>query len=634
MATAIDNGGLDVGRLVAAGLAGRIGGHTKLRHLSLNLPLDVCLLGRTGTERIGVVFSASGLWSSRSRPPPPALRCRRYHCLVARRREHPWPELRVHYGEHRRPLIGILSPNIQTPMEHSSEEESEISDSEIDEYKDKIYAQLRAGKPKVQYGEKTFRCPFCLGKKKQDYNGKDLLQHASGIGAASKRKPRLRAAHLALAEFVKNDLASSQEPSLQLAIAECNPPKKEEQEFVWPWMGILVNVPTDLKCANFVQECEDRLGSHLARFRPCRVIVKLDSNGQIDHSIIKFAEDWTGLVDAFAFEKHFIVEKYGKTDWNKINCRKDNLYGWIARSGDYNSPGTIGEHLRKIGVLEKISDREQEGTNRHVAHYIPQLEEISEHTHGLQLKINHIAMKRDRMLKDRDRLVEEHNEKMRKMQLEAARNLGKILADGRRLQQELERRGKQISQNHEKFEELARKSNMDRVKIEAEKQKNANENILLDLATLKKKKADEELMQLAEKHEQEKKDAFNRRYKLEKDLTSKQNLEMELAQLRGKLEVMKHLGAEADTTSKELEKISEELKEKDEQLDAMGDANQALIIVERRTNDELEQAKKELINGLQHPQLMSVTRSTIGVKRMGLLDKKSFSCCMRKESSK
>lgn len=97
------------------------------------------------------------------------------------------------------------------------------------------------------------------------------------------------------------------------------------------------------------------------------------------------------------------------------------------------------------------------------------------------------------------------------------------------------------------------------------------------------------------KLQQEKEDAFRRQYKLEEDLTSKQNLEMELAQLRGKLEVMKHMGAEADTTSKEFDKVSEELKEKDEQLEAIESANQALIIVERRTNDELEQAKKELI---------------------------------------
>ena len=296
-------------------------------------------------------------------------------------------------------------------MAHSSEEESEISDSEIDDYKDKVYAQLRAGKLKVQYGEKTFRCPFCLGKKKQDYNGKDLLQHASGIGAAPKRKARVRAAHLALAEFVKNDLGSSLEPSLQLAIVECKPPKKEEEK-VWPWMGILVNLPTDLNCANSVQECEDRLGSQLSRFRPCRVIVKLDSNGQIDHSIIKFAEDWTGLEDALAFDKHFIVEKYSKTDWNKINCRKDDLYGWLARSDDYNSPGSIGEHLRSIGVLQKISDREQEGTDRRVAYYRRQMEESNEHIQGLVLKTNQNVMKLDRMMKDKDRLIEEHNESM------------------------------------------------------------------------------------------------------------------------------------------------------------------------------------------------------------------------------
>ncbi|XP_051207397.1 protein INVOLVED IN DE NOVO 2 [Lolium perenne] len=515
-------------------------------------------------------------------------------------------------------------------MEHSSEEESEISDSEIDEYKDKIYAQLRAGKLKVQYGEKTFRCPFCLGKKKQDYNGKDLMQHASGIGVAPKRTARVRASHLALAEFVKNDLASSLEPSLKFAIVECKPPKKEEEKFVWPWMGILVNVPTDLKCANSVQEWEDMLRSQLSRFRPCQVIVKLDSNGQINHSIIKFSEDWTGLEDALAFEKHFIVEKYSKTDWNKINCRKDDLYGWLARSDDFDSPGTIGEHLRDIGVLKKISDRERDGTDRRVAHYKRQMEEKNERLQELELKNNQNAMKLDRMMNDKDRLVQEHNEKIRKMQHDAAMNSGKILAENHRLQQELETRRDEIRRSHEKFEELARKSNINRAKMEAEKEKNANENILLDLATLKHKKADEELRQLVKKHEQEKEDAFKRQYKLEEDLISKQNLEMELAQLRGKLEVMKHMGAEADTTSKEVDKISEELKEKDEQLDAMDSINQALIIVERRTNDELEQAKKELIKGLQE---MSVTRSIIGVKRMGILDEKAFLAACKKKAA-
>jgi hypothetical protein len=57
------------------------------------------------------------------------------------------------------------------------------------------------------------------------------------------------------------------------------------------------------------------------------------------------------------------------------------------------------------------------------------------------------------------------------MQQDAAINSGKILAENRRLQQELESRRDEIRRSHEKFEELARKSNIDRAKIEAEKEK-------------------------------------------------------------------------------------------------------------------------------------------------------------------
>ena len=57
------------------------------------------------------------------------------------------------------------------------------------------------------------------------------------------------------------------------------------------------------------------------------------------------------------------------------------------------------------------------------------------------------------------------------MQIEAVGKIANILADNHKLQQELERKRKQISQSHEKFEELARKSNIDRAEIEAEKAK-------------------------------------------------------------------------------------------------------------------------------------------------------------------
>lgn len=94
--------------------------------------------------------------------------------------------------------------------------------------------------------------------------------------------------------------------------------------------------------------------------------------------------------------------------------------------------------------------------------------------------------------------------------------------------------------------------------------------------------------------QQDEENAFRKQCKLEKDLTRKHDLEMDIAQLRVKLEVMKHKRAEADT-AKEIDKISEELREKDEQLDAINSANQALIVADGRINDELQEAKKELI---------------------------------------
>jgi hypothetical protein len=57
------------------------------------------------------------------------------------------------------------------------------------------------------------------------------------------------------------------------------------------------------------------------------------------------------------------------------------------------------------------------------------------------------------------------------MQHDAAMNSGKILAENHRWQQELETRRDEIRRSHEKFEELARKSNINRAKMEAEKEK-------------------------------------------------------------------------------------------------------------------------------------------------------------------
>ncbi|GJY90060.1 factor of DNA methylation 1-like protein [Tanacetum coccineum] len=68
-------------------------------------------------------------------------------------------------------------------MDISSDEgsESDFSDSEILEKKDKPLQQQRNGTLKVKYPGGILRCPFCKGKKKQNFKYKDLHQYALGI---------------------------------------------------------------------------------------------------------------------------------------------------------------------------------------------------------------------------------------------------------------------------------------------------------------------------------------------------------------------------------------------------------------------------------------------------------------------
>lgn len=84
---------------------------------------------------------------------------------------------------------------------------------------------------------------------------------------------------------------------------------------------------------------------------------------------------------------------------------------------------------------------------------------------------------------------------------------------------------------------------------------------------------------------------------LENQLNMKQKLELEIQQLKGKLNVMKHMQDDGD--SEVLDKtdaLHQDLREKEQSLRDLDALNQTLIIKERESNDELQEARKELIN--------------------------------------
>ena len=83
---------------------------------------------------------------------------------------------------------------------------------------------------------------------------------------------------------------------------------------------------------------------------------------------------------------------------------------------------------------------------------------------------------------------------------------------------------------------------------------------------------------------------------LEKQLNVKQKLELEIQQLKGKLNVMKHMEDDGELDVLDMmDALHIDLREKEQSLRDMDALNQTLIIKERKSNDELQEARKELI---------------------------------------
>lgn len=101
-------------------------------------------------------------------------------------------------------------------------------------------------------------------------------------------------------------------------------------------------------------------------------------------------------------------------------------------------------------------------------------------------------------------------------------------------------------------------------------------------------------------------------------MDAKQKLELEIEQLKGRLKVMQHMGDDGDAEIlKKVEAVMKDLKEKEDELDGVEALNQTLIVKERKSNDELQDARKELLN---------VSKIVVSVVLRVFLQWSSFSC--------
>jgi hypothetical protein len=96
--------------------------------------------------------------------------------------------------------------------------------------------------------------------------------------------------------------------------------------------------------------------------------------------------------------------------------------------------------------------------------------------------------------------------------------------------------------------------------------------------------------------QKEKEKLHKKIHDLERGLDAKQALELEIERLKGAFQVMNHIGETDLEEKKKLEEIKMELQEKEEELEGVEDLQQTLVVQERKTNDELQDARKKLIS--------------------------------------
>lgn len=516
-------------------------------------------------------------------------------------------------------------------------EKMDVSQSEMDNCEDKSYEELKNGNHQVKISDETFTCPYCPTKKrKRDYAYQDLLQHATGVGKSlsEKRTAKEKADHLALVKYLEKDLAAAGSSSKPAGKTENLSSCSQNDKFVWPWTGIAVNLPTRrAEDGRFVGESGSKFRDELKSrgFNPTRVHPLWNFRGHSGTAVVEFNKDWPGLHNAISFEKAYEADQQGKKEWFASSGEKSGIYCWVARADDYNSNNIIGEHLRKIGDVRTISDLIEEEARKQdklVFNLTNVIETKNRYLKEMELRCSETSASLNKLVQEKEKLLHAYNEEIRKIQTGARDHFQKILNDHEKIKLQLESHKKELEMRGSELEKREAKNESDRRSLSEEIEKNAVRNSSLELAALEQQKADEDVLKLAEDQKRQKEELHNRIIRLEKQLDAKQALELEIERLRGALNVMKHMEDDGDVeVLRKMDAIIKNLREKEGELNDLEALNQTLIVRERKSNDELQDARKELINGLKEIS----SRAHIGVKRMGELDSKPFLEAMKRK---
>ncbi|XP_073127420.1 factor of DNA methylation 1-like [Henckelia pumila] len=510
-------------------------------------------------------------------------------------------------------------------MGSSSSEESNSSDSETNQYREEPYERLMTGISKVEGLNGILGCPFCDDNEKQGYDYNSLFHHAIGFAEGSTNlSDKQKESHLALAEYLETYLSNS--ALLQNVIPESVANTAKNDLFYWPWAGIIAYILKDPKEDNCVVDCGYWL-KKFSKFKPLEVETFWDDQRHATHAVVRFDHDWIGFKSATEFEKFFEVEGQSKKEWDDRRTSPGScIYGWLAREDDYKAKGPVGDYLRRRGGLKTISDLVLESTiDRHnmVVKLFNEIELKNENLNQLQIKYNELKTSLGRIRDERDEIHKAFYEETKMMHRHAQERIKWVLDEQELLNLELEAKKKRLDLWSRELNKRETLTEHERNKLEEEKMKNNLRNSVLQMASEEQKKVNDNVRKLVEEQKREKEEALKKIFELERNLDEKQKLEMEIQELKGKIEVMKHLVGDDDAVAQHTrDQLREQLEEKVEYLNYRKELNRQLLAKERESNDELQEARNELIADLID--LLSSNRVSIGIKRMGKLDEKPF----------
>ncbi|GAB2300531.1 hypothetical protein Dimus_034571 [Dionaea muscipula] len=501
---------------------------------------------------------------------------------------------------------------------------NDVSESKSEDYVEKVRHPHKDKYYRTELSDDLLKYPSHGGKKRREYTSKDILPHSTSKGKCSRNSEghvKQQGQHKPLSDYSEKYHAPRVVPQSS-ARKNAHLDRDRKEKFVYPWKGVLANLPLEMINGKYVGQSGSKLRDELAKkgFNPLKVIPLWNYRGHSGWAAVDFKHDWSGFTSAMMFEKYFQAEHCGKEDYMRGRPLGDKLYGWVAREDDYRSGSIVSQHFSKTADLRSIAElqvEEERKRNSLVSNLTSTIQATKEKCNEMKTKINETSRSLSNVIKEKDEVIHSHNEEIRKMQQDEHDRMKKILKEHEETKLRLQSRKRELELRWKELKEREAYNDSKRTKL-------AHERKMNELATIEQKRADHKMLELAEQQKREKEKLHDKIIDLERKLDQKQTLELEIERMRGAIQVMQHMGDEGDLENKEkMQDIEKEMKEKEEELEAMEDLNQTLIVKERKSNDELQEARKALVEGLKSSSNKG-TRPLIGVKRMGVVDEKPF----------